>query len=141
MLILQFLYQYGTFFVNIVNILQFLYQYGGDRDIIDFFDDTVLNYVIYELYFQDKMKEEGCYYGLFDEINKKVEKIELEKWIKLYFKSSLEKDELEEKIKIEKENMKLIMETYNNLNIESVNNKIIKMKDFDYIKIIEKENE
>ncbi len=61
-----------AFFVNFVNILQFLYQYGGSKEIIDYFDNKILNYVIYEIYFEDKLNEVGCYYGLLDEITIKT---------------------------------------------------------------------
>ena len=127
-----------TFFVNLVNILQFLYKYGGKKELINFFDDKILNYVIYELYFEDKMKEEGCYYGLLEEIKEKIEEIEFEKWIKLYFKSSLDDKELNEKTGIETRNIKTINSIFDKVNVESINQKIKQMQGFDYITTIEK---
>ena len=126
-----------TFFVNIVNVLQFLYQYGGNKGVIDFFDNIILNLVIYELYFEDKMKEDGCYYGLLEEIKGKVVKIEFEKWIKLAFKSPLSDEEFNKKNEIEREIVKIINEIYNNLNTESINNKIKLMREFNWINEIE----
>ncbi len=126
-----------TFFVNIVNILQFLYQYGGNKEIIDFLDNSILNFVIYELYFEDKMKEDGCHYGLLEDIKEEFVNIELEKWIKLVFKSPLSDEELDKKNEIERENLKIINEIYNNLNKESINNKINLMREFNWINNIE----
>ena len=126
-----------TFFVNIFNILQFLYQYGGNKEIIDFFDKKLLNFIIYEIYFEGKLKEMGFYQDLLKEIKDNTVDIEYEKWIKLKFKSSLNAKEQDEKNRIETKNIEIINEIYNSVNTESVNNKIENMKEFDWIKKIE----
>ncbi len=126
-----------TIFVNIVNILQFLYQYGGNKEIIDFFDNKLLNFMIYEIYFEDKLKEAGYYQDLLKEIKDKIVEIEYGKWIKLKFKSPLNDEEQDEKNRIETKNIEIINEIYNSVNTESVNNKIENMKEFDWIKKVE----
>ena len=126
-----------TFFVNLINIIQFLYQHDGNQEIIDFFDNKLLNFVIYEIYFEGKLKEAGFYQDLLEEIKDRIVEIEYAEWIKLKFKSSLNHEEQDEKNRIETRNIEIINEIYNSINIESVNKKIEKMKEFDWITKIE----
>jgi len=85
------------------------------------------------------MKEEGRYYGLLEEIKEKIVEIEFKKWIKLYFKSSLDDKELNEKTGIEASNIKTINDIFGKVNVELINQKIKQMQDFEYITTIEKE--
>ena len=124
-------------FIYIGQILQFLYQFGGNQEIIDFFDNVLLNFVIYEIFFEDKLKGEGYYQYLLEEIKDQIVEIEYEKWIKLELKPSLNDKELGEKVKIEENNIKIIERIYKSLNVKNINEKIQKMKNFKYIKTIE----
>ncbi len=126
-----------TFFVNLINILQFLYQHDGNQGIIDFFDNKLLNFVIYEIYFEDKLKEMGFYQELLKEIKDNIIEIEYAEWIKLKFKSSLNHEEQDEKNRMETRNIEIINEIYNSINTESINRKIERMKEFEWIKKIE----
>lgn len=125
-----------TFFNKLINILQFLYQFDGNKDIIDLFDNKILNYIIYEIYFEEKLKEAELYQNLLEEIKDKITKINYDDWIKLNFRE-LKDEELRIKKDIEKKNIHIINEIYKNFNTDIIKEKIAKMKDFEWIKLIE----
>jgi len=125
-----------TFFINIADILQFLHQSDGNKDIIEFFDNKLLNFIIYEIYFEEKLKKEGLYQDLLNFVKDDFEKIDFDIWIKLKLKYDLKDNEKNQVLTIENSNNKIIAEIYNNLDKEVINQKIELMKQLDWIKKI-----
>lgn len=127
-----------TFFINFVDILQFLYQSDGDKEIIEFFDNILLNFIVYEIFFEDKLREEGLYQDLLDFIKTGFTKIDFETWIKLKLKIKFKDNEKNQVITIENANNEIIKEIYGTLNKDLINQKIESMKQLDWIEKIEK---
>jgi len=126
-----------TFFIKIVEILQFLYQSDGDKDIIQFLDNKLLNFIIYEVYFEDKLKKEGLFQDLLNFVKDDFGNINFDTWIKLKLKYDLKDNKKDQMLTIENSNNKIIEEIYNNIDKEIINQKIELMKELDWIKKIE----
>ncbi len=127
-----------TFFTNFVNILQFLYQSDGDKEIIKFFDNILLNFIVYEIYFEDKLKEEGLYQDLLNFVKDEFKEIDFDIWIKLKLKYNLKDNEKNQILTFEDTNNKIIDDIYNSLDKGVIYQKIESMKQLDWIKKIEK---
>lgn len=125
------------FFINIVGILQFLYQSNGKEEIIKFFDNKILNFVIYEVYFEDKLKNEGLYQDLLNFVKEEFKEIDFDIWIKLKLKFDLDDNGKNQMISIENSNNKIINDIYNNLDKDIINQKIESMKQLNWIKKIQ----
>ena len=123
-------------FIRLVHIIQFLYQSEQDNKYMKFFDDILLNALIYELYFKEKLEEVRLYQNLMELSRQNLKDIEYERWIKLAFKD-LVKEELIEKEKLEKDILESIEEMFNSLNTKDLMEKISQMKEFEWIKKIE----
>ncbi len=126
-----------SFFIKVVEILQFLYQSDGDKNTIQFLDDKLLNFIIYELYFEDKLKEEGLFHDLLNFVKNDFKNITFNAWIKLKLKYNLTEDEKTQMLDIENSNNRIIEEIYNNIDKETINQKIESMKESDWVKKIE----
>ncbi len=127
-----------TFFVDFVNILHFLYQSDGNREIIKFFDDSLLNFIVYEIYFKEKLEKEGLYQDLLTFVKKEFKKIAFETWIKLKLKYKLKDNEMNQLLTLEDSINEVIKEIYEKLNKDVINQKIESMKQLDWIEKIEK---
>lgn len=127
-----------TFFVNLVKILHFLYQSEGDIEMIKFLDKVLLNFIVYEIYFEDKLREEGLYQDLLNFVKIGFKKIDFDTWIKLKLKYDLTDDEKNRILTIEESNKKIIEEIYEELDKDIINQKIESMKQLDWIEKIEK---
>ncbi|GAG70568.1 unnamed protein product, partial [marine sediment metagenome] len=64
--------------------------------------NKILNFLIFELYFEDKLKEEDLYQGLTKVVNIIIEDINYEEWASFLFKE-LNKEEIKKKEEIEEE--------------------------------------
>ncbi len=126
-----------SFFIKIAEILQFLYQSDGNKETIQFFDNKLLNFIIYELYFEDKLKEEGLFQDLLDFVKDDFENINFDTWIKLKLNYDLNDNEKNQMLTIQNSNKRIIEEIYNNIDKESINQKIESMKELDWLKKIE----
>lgn len=126
-----------TFFKDFVEIIQFLCQSSGDIKIIEFFDSILLNFIVYEIYFEDKLKKEGLFQDLLNFVKKGFKKIEFEIWIKLKLKYKLKDNEKNQLLTLEASINKTIKEIYGKLNKDVVNQKIKSMEQLDWIRKIE----
>ena len=126
-----------NFFVKIVEMLQFLYQSDGNKETIQFFDNKLLNFIIYELYFEDKLKEEGLFQDLLNFVKNDFTNIEFDIWIKLKLKYVINDNEKNQMLTIENSNNRIVEEIYNNMDKETINQKIESMKESDWVKKIE----
>ena len=127
-----------TFFIKIVEILQFLYQSDGNKDIIQFLDNKLLNFIIYELYFEDKLEKEGLFQDLLNFVKDDFENINFDTWIKLKLKYDLKDNKKNQMLTIEESNNKIIEEIYSNIDKKIINQKIESIRQLDWIKKIEK---
>jgi len=125
-----------SLFTKLIHILQFLHQSEADNRFIKFFDNKLLNFLIYELYFEDKLKEKDLYQELTKVVNIIIEDIDYEEWASFLFKE-LNKEEIKKKEVIEEENISKIEKMYEKLNTEEINKKIEILRTFEWIKKIE----
>lgn len=126
-----------TIFIKLVNILQFLYQSDKLKDIRQYLDDIILNFLIYELYFKDSLKEENLYQDLLNSIGPKLVKVNFKEWVQLKFKTDKTEQELERKKQLEEKKLKKIKQGYKEINVPEINDKISKMQKSHWIDIIE----
>ena len=123
-------------FIKIVEILQFLFQIDGNQDLIEFFDEILLNFLIFELYFKEKLLEQGFNQNLLKFVSGIIKNIKYEDWTKFLFKE-LNDDELEEKEELENQNLERINQMYKELKIKKFFDIIKKMSQFEWIQKIE----
>lgn len=126
-----------TFFIKLVDILQFLYQSNGDIEKTEFFDNLLLNFIVYEIYFEDKLKVEGLYQDLLNFVKDEFKIIDYKRWIQLKLKYDLKDKEKEKMHNIEDKNKKIIDEIYSNLEKNAIIQKIETMMKLSWIKNIE----
>jgi len=104
--------------------------------------------MMYELYFKEKFAEDGLYPEpkeyLLEAVSKHLKPINYDRWAELYWKKLLEgnltEEEQKELEKLEKENMKTVVEVYKALKEDmKVRELIEKIKSHKWVKIIEGE--
>jgi len=114
-------------------------KYGN---IINYFDEQIIDSIVYELYFKEKLYNEDKEY-LLNAISKHLKPINYDRWAELYWKNQLEDNLTEEEEgelkQLEEENLRIIEEVYEDIKDDKeINNLIKKIKSHEWVKIIEK---
>ena len=118
------------------------------KDTIEFFDRQIADSLVYELYFKEKFAKDGLYPEpkeyLLEAVSKHLKPISYDRWAELYWKKQVEgnltEEEQKELEKVEKENMKTIVEVYKALKEDvKVKELIEKIKSHEWVKVIEGE--
>ncbi|MDK2830320.1 MAG: hypothetical protein PWQ75_72 [Methanolobus sp.] len=116
------------------------------QNITDYLDETIINYLVYELYFISKFNKDHLYSEptsyLLNFVSKHLKPIEYNRWAELYWKKQLEEDitavEEKELSKLEEENLQVINEIYDTLsNDEEIKAQIETIKKHEWVKTIE----
>jgi len=131
-------------FEKLVNLIQFLYYL--DSEYSSYFDEDLLDSLVYELYFKDKFVEDGTYSGIKIDLASLLEgcipKIKYDEWSALYWKKKLGEDlspkEEQSLNSLEKDNLEIIKSTYDTLTKnKEIAELINRIKSNDWIKLIE----
>ncbi|MBD3212218.1 MAG: hypothetical protein GF311_06380 [Candidatus Lokiarchaeota archaeon] len=126
-----------TLYVNLVSILQFIYQSGELENYTKLYDQEVLNFLIYEIYFKRKLKEQNKFQDLHTYLNGELPQIEFKRWIQLKFKTDISEKDHKELEKVENQIINQIEKSYNKLNNEELKDKLDKMKELEWISELE----
>lgn len=129
---IHFIKQYKNYFVKEDKHFQY---------ITDYFN-ILIDYIVYELYFKDKFYEDKLYQEpkeyLLELVSKYLKPINYDRWAELYWKKQLEGITDKELESLEKDNMRIIEEVYNELvNDKEISELINKIRSHEWVKIIE----
>jgi len=108
----------GKFFYDYFMLMRIISQHINFKELYDFFENILLNYIIYELYFESELRESGQFQELLDDVKNKLHL--LNKLIAMLQSPK----EIEHQL-IDK------------LNIEEIKKKIQLIKKFPWIQLIE----
>jgi len=118
------------------------------KEIIEFSNRQIADFLVYELYFKEKFAEDGLYKEpkeyFLSAVSKHLKPINYNRWAEIYWKKQLEenltKEEQKELGKLEKENMKTVEDVYKALKEEvKIKELIQKIKSHEWVKVIEGE--
>lgn len=119
--------------IQVSNILLFIHQIENSK-LINYFQN-LSNNLVYELYFSNELKT-----NLIELSEKYLKDVNYDDWIKLYFKEEKTKEALELQDKLEKENIEMINNIYNEMsNSSEIEGEITKIQSHKWVKTIEKE--
>ncbi len=120
------------------------------KELINFFDKEIADFVVYELYFKEKLHEDGLYLEpkeyLLEDLSKHLKSINYDRWVELYWKMQLEstltgkeKKELEG---LEKKNFEIIKSVFEAVKSDREIMKLIeKIKQHEWVNIVEGNNQ
>jgi len=127
---------------SIVKIVYYLLFNPPNKNAIisNFFDQYILDSLVYSLYFSSKFAADGIPTDLAEKVVPHLEPIEYDRWAQLEFKDELTVAEKKEKQALEESNMAVIERVYQRLkDDEEIQGRIRQIKAHPWVRVVEGE--